>query len=270
VKDRSEFTAPEPRRHRDTLFESISHLLPLARRFLSRENRERHREERFFERLFQEMMADPLIRQRIDAILSVTEHDPILAASDYEAERDLPGSPRFQESGWWVQMLTRYALGMHYGRGKLVLDSCSGLGWGAYLLDSVARRVVAVELDRAAIELSGEFWPTTRTHRVRGSALDLCLPDQSHDVALAMESIEHFSQSDIRRYLDELQRVLKPGGMLVGSSAFPRTLEQAETLCARNPWHLHICTRSEMEALLKERFGSWSIAFNGLFFWARK
>jgi ubiquinone/menaquinone biosynthesis C-methylase UbiE len=130
--------------------------------------------------------------------------------------------------------------------------------------------VVAVELDRAAIELSGEFWPTTRTYRVRGSVLELCLPDQSQDVALAMESIEHFCQSDIRRYLDELQRVLKPGGMLVGSSSFPQTPEEAETLCARNPWHLHICTRSEMEALLKERFESWSIAFNGLFFWARK
>ena len=270
MRGRSEFVASWPRQHRDTILELISHLPLFARRFLSRENLERHREERFFQTLFQEMMTDPLIRRRVDAILSVTDHDPILAASEYEAERDLPGSPRFQESGWWVQMLTRYALGMHYGRGKLVLDSCSGLGWGAYLLDSVARRVVAVELDRAAIELSGEFWPTTRTHRVRGSVLELCLPDQSHDVALAMESIEHFSQSDIQRYLDELQRVLKPGGMLVGSSVFPQTLEEAETLCARNPWHLHICTRSEMEALLKERFGSWSIAFNGLFFWARK
>jgi 2-polyprenyl-3-methyl-5-hydroxy-6-metoxy-1,4-benzoquinol methylase len=216
------------------------------------------------------MMADPLIRRRIDAILSVKDHDPILQASGCEAERDLPGSPRFQESGWWVQMLTRYALGMHYGRGKLVLDSCSGLGWGAYLLDSVARRVVAVELDRAAIDVSAELWPTTCTHRVRGSVLDLCLPDQSHDVALAMESIEHFSRPDIQRYLDELQRVLKPGGMLVGSSVFPQTVEEAETLCARNPWHLHICTRSEMEALLQGRFESWKIAFNGMFFWARK
>ncbi len=269
MKERSEFETFAPGRRRDKLVDWIGHA-PFARRFLPVENRQRRREERFLQALFREMMASPLIRPRVDAILAVTEHDSILDASHYEAERDLPGSPRFQESGWWVQMLTRYALGMHYGQGKLVVDSCSGLGWGVYLLDSVAKRVVAVELDRAAIEVSGRLWPTTRTHRVRGSVLELCLPDQSHDVVLAMESIEHFSQSDIRRYLDELRRVLKPGGILVGSSSFPHTVEEAERLCARNPWHQHICTISEMEALLNERFGSWSIAYNGLFFRARK
>jgi len=96
------------------------------------------------------------------------------------------------------------------------------------------------------------------------------LADRSVDVALAMESVEHFSRGDIRRYLDELARVLKPGGVLIGSSAFPETESDAKALCERNPWHLHVCTRTEMERLLEERFSSWNVATNRLFFWASR
>jgi ubiquinone/menaquinone biosynthesis C-methylase UbiE len=159
---------------------------------------------------------------------------------------------------------------MRYSRNKIVLDSCSGIGWGSYLIDGVASQVLAVDIDARTIEVARTLWPTRATHWLEGSALGLALASGTVDIALAMESIEHFSIADIELYLDELWRVLKPGGRLLGSSAFPETREEADLACARNPFHLHICTRNEFSGLLARRFQHYRIFWNSVFFEAEK
>ena len=185
--------------------------------------------------------------------------------------RSWPGNPQLQASGWSKTMFLRYALAMHYGRGKTVLESCCGIGWGAYLLDSVTRRLVAVELDAPSLEIAKKVWPSRRTEHVRATVLDLPFADRTFEMVTAIESIEHFSSIDLNRYLSEITRVLKPGGILVGSSSFPETSEEAEAICAQNPNHLHIATRSEMIDRLSELgFVKIRIFNNRLFFTARK
>jgi ubiquinone/menaquinone biosynthesis C-methylase UbiE len=159
---------------------------------------------------------------------------------------------------------------MPYSEGKCVLNTCSGLGWGSYLLDSVDKRVIALDADGPAVKLASSPWPTQKIEYVQGSVLHLSLVDNCIDIALAMESIEHFELSHVKRYLDELYRVLKRGGMLIASSGFPETREQAMALCARNPYHLHIFTRAEFDELLRDLFSKHYIYRNNLFFWAVK
>lgn len=185
--------------------------------------------------------------------------------------RDWPGNPIFQASGWSKNMLLRYALAMHYGRGKVVLDSCSGIGWGSFLLDSVARKVVAVELDESSQNIAKKLWPGQHIEHLRATVLDLPFPEKTFDLVTAMESIEHFSPADITRYLSEITRVLKPGGMLIGSSIFPEDRSDAVAICSRNPHHLHIATRQEMiDRLDGNGFEKTRIFKNRLFFTARK
>ena len=236
----------------------------------SRRQRERHREEVYLSELFNQLMICPTSRRRVDYILAVDENDSRIKDLVQANGRALPGRPDFLESGWATMMLTRYALGMHHSKGKVVLDSCSGLGWGSYLVDSVARHVIAMDVDRATLECAHALWPSHVTDYVQASVLSLCLDSASVDVALAMESIEHFRLPDIHVYLDELKRVLRTGGMLVGSSAFPEARKAAQALCARNPHHLHICTRSELMEMLRCRFRRHHVSHNGLFFWAEK
>jgi len=186
-------------------------------------------------------------------------------------ERDLPGNEKFQENAWCQKMLLRYGLAMHYSKGKDVLETCSGLGWGAYLLDDVARSVTCIEIDSKSIELSKLLWKTSKTKYINNSVLKIPLRNNSFDIITAMESIEHFKLEDIKIYLSEMYRVLKPGGLLIGSSAFPNTREEANNLCSKNKYHLHICTRKEIEELLKSRgFKKIKIFQNRLFFVAKK
>lgn len=165
-------------------------------------------------------------------------------------ERSLPGDPRYASGGWREVMLTRYGLAMSLSRGKRVLDTCSGLGWGAYLLDSPAAAVACLEIDPEAIDFARKHWPTTRTEYLRGSVLEMPFAADEFEVVTAMESIEHFDLPDIRRYIGEIRRVLKPEGALVGSSSFPRTEEEAEKLRTTNPHHRHICTGQEIQRIL--------------------
>jgi ubiquinone/menaquinone biosynthesis C-methylase UbiE len=228
------------------------------------------REEVFLNKLYNELLSNPATRQKVNLILSVNEYDARLSGINARMERALPGNEDFLKSEWSEIMLTRYALAMNYSKGKYVLDSCSGLGWGSYLLDSIAKAVTAVDISQESLELSNSLWPTQVTYYMQGSVLALDLESDSVDIALAMESIEHFKLSDIHLYLDELKRVLKPGGRLIGSSAFPDTRKQADALCAKNPHHLHICTMDEITDMLKNRFKRYNIFNNRLFFWAEK
>lgn len=186
-------------------------------------------------------------------------------------ERDWPGNPRLLANGWSNMMLLRYALAMHYSKGKTILDSCCGIGWGAYLLDAVALRTIAVDKDAHSLNAAKKLWPGNKTEYINASVLNLPFASWTFDLVTAMESVEHFSEDDINRYLCETARVLKPGGILIGSSMFPETSTEAESICAQNPHHLHINTRSEMIHRLQDcDFKQIKIFTNRLFFFARK
>lgn len=185
--------------------------------------------------------------------------------------RDWPGNFQVESNGWGRIMLLRYALAMHYGKGKTVLDSCCGIGWGAFLLDDVASRTVAIDNDAPSLSLAKNLWPDCKTEYVNASALDLPFDSGAFDLVAAMESIEHFPEHQIDCYLREIARVLKPGGMLIGSSSFPETPKEADVICAQNPFHLHILTRVEMIGRLKRcGFVQIRIFTNRFFFSARK
>ena len=190
---------------------------------------------------------------------------------DLLGERVLPGDECFQDNGWWKYMLLRYGLAMHFSEGKDVLETCSGLGWGAYLLDSIAKSVTCIEIDKESINQSKQLWKTDRTVYINSSVLRIPTKDDRFDVVTAMESIEHFKLEDIKIYLSEIYRVLKTGGFLIGSSSFPDTREEAKTLCSKYKYHLHICTKQEINNLLrKQGFKKVKVFHNRLFFIARK
>lgn len=189
----------------------------------------------------------------------------------YSEERSLPGEDRFQKSGWWRIMFLRYGLAMFFAENKTVLDTCSGLGWGAFLLDGVAKNVTCIELDEKSVLAAKRLWPTNKTSYQIGSVLKMPLPSESYDVVTAMESIEHFTLLDLKIYLKEIHRVLKSGGFLVGSSAFPDAREDADSLCSKNKHHLYICTKKEIINILGElKFKKIKVFGNRIFFVAQK
>jgi len=215
----------------------------------------RWRENALLRRTNARWLATPEIGKRAAEVLSF---DPSAAGLNATVAdpRSVPGAPEFRSSGWSEHMLCRYFLSLEDARGRTVLDSCCGLGWGSHLVSGVATRVVGVDLDAPSVAFCRDHWRDANAAHVIGSVLDLPFADESFDVVLCMEAIEHFTVDGARRYLGELGRVTRPGGALWGSSAFPDDRGDADRLCARNPHHLHVFTRGEMKAFVPSVFGT--------------
>lgn len=218
---------------------------------------------------YEALLAGPELQEVVGEILrhDSSSTDARLIASGAEEERAWPSDPRFVASGYHRMMLGRYAFaGATFCRGAEVLDTCCGLGWGAYLVAHYARGVTAFDLNPRLVEFCRGAWPARSIDWRAGDATELAfLGDRRYDVALGMEVIEHFTQEGGERYVAEVAGALRPGGVFVGTSAFPASRDEARAMEAQNPYHLHICTEAEMLALLREHFSEAAIIGGWMF-----
>lgn len=149
-----------------------------------------------------------------------------------------------------IEHLHRYILARHLCRGMAVLDVASGEGYGAALLAQTAVSVIGVELAADAAAHASASYRAPNLRFVRGDARALPLRDASVDAVVSFETIEHFAEHD--RFLAEIRRVLRPGGLLVLSTPDRDNYSPAEQ--PANPYHVLELTREEFAALLGQRF----------------
>ena len=144
----------------------------------------------------------------------------------------------------------RYLFTLHYCVDKEVLDVASGEGYGSFLIGQVARSVTGVDIDQKAVDFANKNYMSERVSYLRGDAAKLPIKDQSVDVVVSFETIEHFSgQED---FIKEIDRVLRPGGLLIMSSPNREVYTEAQDF--QNPFHVHEMNKQEFVDLLGIRF----------------
>lgn len=199
-------------------------------------------------------------RRKMKEILSYNE-ESIKETIDIE-EHAMPGFRKYK--GFHSKyMLSRYLFALKFcDRGK-ILDTGCGFGWGAYLLADNRLSIVGVDRDRKVIEFARKHWKAPNLRFIEGSFLNVSniFKDGRFDCVLGMETIEHLTFHDGKRYLQEIDSVLlKPGGTIILSSAFPDNEVDAEMICKENPYHLHIFTKNEIRNFLNQ-IGDYAVSF---------
>ncbi len=140
----------------------------------------------------------------------------------------------------------RYLFALRYCEDKHVLDVASGEGYGSSLLGQVARSVTGVDIDPKTVDFANKNYMSERVSFRRGDAAKLPIEDQSVDVVVSFETIEHFAnQTD---FVMEIDRVLRPGGLVIMSS--PNREIYSELNNYQNPFHVHELNRQEFVDLL--------------------
>lgn len=183
-----------------------------------------------------------------------------------EEERAFPGNKNFIESGYYKTMLKRYIFaGNQFCKGKAVLDTCSGLGWGTYIISQFAKRITAFDIEEKAIDFCRNTWHTSNIFWTIGNALDQSFLNEKFEVALGMETIEHFSKNNSETYISQIASVLNKKGVFIGTSAFPKKRKTADELCAGNPYHLYIFTSDEIKEILSKYFSKYILIDNWMF-----
>jgi SAM-dependent methyltransferase len=137
-------------------------------------------------------------------------------------------------------------------RGLRVLDVAGGDGYWAAQARKRGAWAVALDLDGGKLHRGAEL--TSAPALIRGDALRLPFADGSFDRVMSICAIEHFD--DGARALDEMTRVLAPGGELVMSADALTLAERWPGLYAKHCERYHVqrtYTGQQLELLLTER-----------------
>ena len=143
--------------------------------------------------------------------------------------------------------------------GRDVLEAGCGEGYGADLIAGVARRVVAVDYDAAAVAHVRSRYP--RVEVTQANLARLPLPDASVDVVANFQVIEHLW--DQPQFVAECARVLRPSGVLMVSTPNRITFSPGRDTPI-NPFHTRELNAGELTELLVDG-GFTEVAISGLF-----
>jgi len=144
----------------------------------------------------------------------------------------------------------RYLYSLKYCQNKIVLDVASGEGYGSYLLGQVAASVIGIDIDKSAVDFANRHYLSDRVSYRQGDAASLPIDDQSVDVVVSFETIEHIAQQE--RFIEDVARVLRHDGILVISS--PDRMIYSNGQVSANPYHLRELDKREFLALLSPEF----------------
>ena len=145
----------------------------------------------------------------------------------------------------------RYVVARRFCEGKTVLDVACGEGYGSDMLAEVAGRVTGVDISEDAIaHAGGQYGGRENLEFIQGDCEKLPLPDDSVDIAVSLETIEHLEAQEA--FVSELRRVVKPGGLLVMSS--PNKRQYTDARDYHNEFHVREMYRDEFEQLLRAEF----------------
>jgi SAM-dependent methyltransferase len=143
--------------------------------------------------------------------------------------------------------------------GADVLEAGCGEGYGADLIAGVARRVVAVDYDAAAVAHVRARYP--RVEVMQANLAELPLPDASVDVVVNFQVIEHLW--DQPQFVAECARVLRPSGLLMVSTPNRITFSPGRDTSI-NPFHTRELNAAELTELLRQAGFSMN-AMRGVF-----
>lgn len=138
--------------------------------------------------------------------------------------------------------------------GQRVLEIGIGSGYGTKYLADRAKEVMGVDLVVGNIHRAYTQYQQANLHFLPMDATQLAFEDQSFDVACSFQVIEHIPESELERFVSEIARVLKPGGVF-----YVTTLNLAHGMkpgqpYPKSPYHEKEFTAPELECLLRLAF----------------
>jgi len=181
----------------------------------------------------------------VDAVLTLT------------GERTIPDLDI--ENYWFRRHQVVYQRLAPHCAGREVLEAGCGEGYGADLIAGVARRVVAVDYDEAAVAHVRGRYP--RVEVLQANLAKLPLPDASVDVVVNFQVIEHLW--DQPQFVAECARVLRRSGLLLLSTPNRITFSPGRDTPI-NPFHTRELNAHELTELLVDG-GFGQVSISGLF-----
>ena len=169
----------------------------------------------------------------------------------YTGERMIIGEMECgKESDVYKEHIGRYNFAVQLVKDKRVLDIACGSGYGAAMLvESGAKEVVGGDIDDEVIRAAKDRYKNSNLNFEKVNAEELFFNDEYFDVVVSFETIEHIK--DYKKYLSEIKRVLRPGGLLIISTPNRKITHR---LGINNPYHIKEFILNELREELEGYF----------------
>ena len=146
----------------------------------------------------------------------------------------------------------RYTVILNLLSGKDVLDVACGEGYGSSAMADVADSVTGVDISEISVQHAISTYRKSNLSYQQGSASKLDFSDDSFDVVVSFETIEHlFEQEEM---ISEIGRVLRPDGVFIVSS--PNRPVFHEEYGSENEFHVKELDFGEFDELLRKEFSA--------------
>lgn len=151
----------------------------------------------------------------------------------------------------WFEHWHRYRLVAPITAGKRVLDIACGEGYGTAALATHAASVTGVDISATAIAHATHAYSGLPNVRFsEGSCTAIPAHDQSMDVVVSFETLEHITDHDA--FMREVRRVLVPDGLFIVST--PNKAEYTDARGYQNEFHVRELYQAEFESWLAAGF----------------
>jgi spore coat polysaccharide biosynthesis protein SpsF (cytidylyltransferase family) len=136
-----------------------------------------------------------------------------------------------------------------FDAGDRVLDIACGDGYGCRILAPKVGRVLGVDINQPLIAANQQNNQVENISYDVGDCFALELGDGAVSGATAMELIEHLPVDKVDGFINEVRRVVRPGGSFICS-----TPQNSHGDIPVVPWHVKEYSVSELRAILERHF----------------
>ena len=168
----------------------------------------------------------------------------------FTGERFIPG---VEDDKLEIEHYQRYLSVRKLVENKVVLDAACGEGYGSNILATVAKQVTGIDIDEDTVLRARESYKVTpNVTYLQGSIEKLPIEDNSVDVVVSFETIEHVPEETQEKFLNEISRVLKKDGILIMSTPNKRIYSDMHNY--KNEFHIKEFYHDEFVDFLKGKF----------------
>ncbi len=99
---------------------------------------------------------------------------------------------------------------------KNVLEIGCGSGYGSKFLSQFAKSITTVDIDKDSLDYAKNNNTNNNIEYINANILNgISKDDQTFDIAISFQVIEHIDKNDSEKYLNEIKRLLKPGSLII-------------------------------------------------------